>query len=159
MNLHLILRAACLGFICFAILANCSLADRQGIDTSTGMGCVFFPNPAATLQNQDLTDQNDADYAALQPAYRNVTLTNLDGSGYLQGDWANVKSSTGPLAYSPDNMFLYNRKDDQFEQVMAYYWVTEAQKYIQSLGFGDPVINHHLLKLVVFAVVKECIIW
>jgi hypothetical protein len=136
MNLRLISRAACLGFICLAILANCSLADKPGPDTSTGIGRVFFPNPVAALQNQSLTDQKDADYAALQPAYQIVTLTNLNGSGYLQGDWANVKSSTGPLAYSPDNTFLYNRKDDQFEQVMAYYWVTEAQKYIQSLGFG-----------------------
>jgi hypothetical protein len=83
-----------------------------------------------------LTDQKDADYAALQPAYRIVTLTSLDGSGYLRGDWANIRSETGAPAYSPDNTFLYNRHDDQFEQVMAYYWVTEAQKYIQSLGFG-----------------------
>lgn len=136
MNLRLISRTACLGFICLAIIANCSLADKLGLDTITGTGRVFFPNPVATLEDQSLTDQKDADYAALQPAYRKVTLTNLDGSGYLQGDWANVKSSTGPLAYSSDNTFLYNRKDDQFEQVMAYYWVTEAQKYIQSLGFG-----------------------
>jgi hypothetical protein len=88
------------------------------------------------LQNQSLTDQNDADYTALQPAYRNVTLTNLDGSGYLRGDWANITSETGDPAYSPNNTFLYGRSDDRFEQVMAYYWVTEAQKYIQSLGFG-----------------------
>jgi hypothetical protein len=65
-----------------------------------------------------------------------VTLTNLDGSGYLRGDWANVRSSTGDLAFSPTNTFLYNRTDDRFEQVMGYYWVTEAQRYIQSLGFG-----------------------
>ena len=32
---------------------------------------------------------------ALQPAYRIVTLTNLDGSGYLRGDWANIRSETG----------------------------------------------------------------
>src|SRR6185312_17052876 len=24
-----------------------------------------------------------------------------------------------------------------FEQVMAYYWITEAQNYIQRLGFGS----------------------
>jgi Zn-dependent metalloprotease len=47
-----------------------------------------------------------------------------------------VESTTGPLAYSTDNTYLYGRDDDRFEQVMAYYWVTEAQKYIQSLGFG-----------------------
>ena len=137
MNLNFISRAFCLGVICFVLLANCSLADKPGPGTNTGMGRVFFPNPVASLQNQNLTDQKDADYPALQPAYRNVSLTNLSGSGYLQGDWANVKSSTGPLAYSSDNKFCYNRKDDQFEQVMAYYWITEAQKYIQSLGFGS----------------------
>ena len=42
---------------------------------------MFFPNPVAQLQDESLTDQKDADYAALQPAYKNVTLTNLDGSG------------------------------------------------------------------------------
>ena len=66
-----------------------------------------------------------------------VTLTNLDGSGYLRGDWANVVSETGPAAFSTDNTFVYGRDDDRFEQVMAYYWVTEAQQYIQSLGFGS----------------------
>jgi hypothetical protein len=103
---------------------------------STGVGQVFFPNPVASLQDQTLTDEKDADYPALQPAYRIVTLTNLDGSGYLRGDWANIVSETGPAAFSASNTFIYTRNEDQFEQVMAYYWVTEAQKYIQRLGFG-----------------------
>ncbi len=136
MNIHFITRVVSLGLICFAVLANYALADKPVPGTNVGSGRVFLPNPVATLQDQSLTDQKDEDYAALQPAYRNVTLPNLDGSGYLQGDWANIKSSTGPLAFSSDNTFLYNRKDDQFEQVMAYYWITEAQKYIQSLSFG-----------------------
>jgi len=100
---------------------------------------VFFPNPVAQLQNQSLTDQKDADYAALAPAYRQVLLTNLDGSGRLVGDYANVVSETGDPAYSPTNEFNYRRNDDRFEQVMAYYWVTEAQKYIQGLGFGSTL--------------------
>jgi zinc metalloprotease ZmpB len=103
---------------------------------ATGTGRVFFPNPVAQLQDQSLTDEKDADYAALQPAYVTVTLTNLDGSGYLRGEWANVRSSTGDLAFSSTNTFLYGRSDDRFEQVMGYFWVTEAQRYIQSLGFG-----------------------
>lgn len=103
---------------------------------STGTGRVFLPNPVADLQDQSLTDQKDADYPALQPAYHDVTLRDLDGSGYLTGKWANVRGSTGPLAYSPANTFLYDRSDDRFEQVMAYHWVTEAQRYIQRLGFG-----------------------
>lgn len=124
-------------FIAMTVLATPVLAAKPGPGTSTGSGQVFFPNPVATLQDQSLTDQKDANYAALQPAYRIVTLTNLDGSGYLSGDWANIRSSAGELAYSPDNTFIFTRDDDRFEQVMAYYWVTEAQKYIQSLGFGS----------------------
>jgi hypothetical protein len=121
-----------------------ALATKPGPGTSTGTGRVFLPNPVAELQDQSLTDQKDADYAALQPAYRTVTLTHLDGSGFLQGDYANIVSETGNPAYSPTNTFLYNRSQDEFEQVMAYYWVTKAQEYIHSLGFGEwrPPINN-----------------
>jgi hypothetical protein len=119
-----------------AVTAAAGLAANPGPGVSTGQGTVFLPNPVADLQNQSLTDQKDADYAALAPAYHGVTLTNLDGSGYLNGDWANIRSETGDPAYSPTNTFTYRRNDDRFEQVMAYFWVTEAQKYIQSLGFG-----------------------
>lgn len=131
------LRILFISVVLLAVLASTALASKPGPGTFTGTGQVFFPNPVASLQDQSLTDQKDADYAALQAAYHSVTLTNLDGSGYLRGDWANVTSETGTPAYSPDNTFIYNRHDDQFEQVMGYYWVTEAQKYIQSLGFGS----------------------
>src|SRR5215510_12801323 len=114
-------------------------AGNGGPGTSTGTGQVFSPNPVASLQDQSLTDQKDANYPALQPAYKTVTLTNLDGSGYLHGDWATVRSETGDPAFSSTNTFIYTRDDDRFEQVMAYYWITEAQKYIQSLGFGSTL--------------------
>jgi len=123
--------------ILLVILAGNVSAAKSGPAGSTGTGRVFLPNPVAYLQDQTLTDQKDADYPALQPAYQTVTLTNLDGSGYLQGEWANITSETGAPAFSASNTFFYNRHNDQFEQVMAYYWVTEAQKYIQSLGFGS----------------------
>ena len=112
-------------------------AGKPPSGLSTGSGRVFLPNPVADLGNQSLTDQKDADYAALQPAYHLVTLTNLDGSGFLRGDWAEIVGETGAPAYSPVNTFHFGRSDGRFEQVMAYYWITEAQKYVQSLGFGS----------------------
>jgi zinc metalloprotease ZmpB len=105
-------------------------------DSAFGVGTVFLPNPVADLGDQTLTDQKDADYPALSPAYHDVALTNLDGTGFLIGNWAQVVSETGDRAYSPSNEFRYHRDDDRFEQVMAYYWITEAQEYIQNLGFG-----------------------
>ena len=35
-------------------------------------------------------------------------------------------SETGDPAYSATNTFSYTRTVDRFEQVMAYYWLTEA---------------------------------
>src|SRR5262245_46027718 len=132
-----VIRAAFSAMMLVFLLATAASASKPGPGSPTGTGRVYVPKPVASLQDQTLTDQKDADYAALQPAYRTVTLTNLDGSGYLNGDWATVVSETGDPAYSPDNTFSYGRSDDRFEQVMAYYWVTESQKYIQSLGFGS----------------------
>jgi hypothetical protein len=129
-------RVALVAAALVAMSATAAWATVPGSGTSSGTGKVFFPNPVAQLQNEGLTDQKDADYAALQPAYKTVMLTDLDGSGFLRGRWANVVSETGKPAYSPTNTFVYDRSQDQFEQVMAYYWVTEAQLYIQRLGFG-----------------------
>jgi len=113
------------------------LPGRVGAATTTGpAGRIFLPNPVVTLHDQSLTDRKDADYAALQPAYRIVALDHLDGSGYLQGDFVTVRGSGG-RAFEPDQRFFYGRSDTRFEQVMAYYAITRAQEYIQSLGFTD----------------------
>ncbi|MGE5275279.1 MAG: M36 family metallopeptidase [Verrucomicrobiota bacterium] len=140
------------GRIAFVVLVAAAATAIAGVaagkspapGTSTGTGTVFLPNPVADLQNESLTDQKDADYAALQPAYHTVALTDLDGSGTLTGRWAQIVSETGVPARSSTNTFTYHRNDDRFEQVMAYYWITRAQRYIQSLGFGTgafPPVN------------------
>jgi hypothetical protein len=118
-------------------LASAAYATKPGSGSTTGTASVFAPNPVQDLGIQTLTDQKDAAAAVPAAAYHSVTLTDLDGSGTLSGKWAVIRSETGAPAYSPTNTFVYDRHQDQFEQVMAYYWITEAQKYIQSLGFGS----------------------
>jgi hypothetical protein len=124
--------------LAFALLA--SLAPRAGADpggaTVGPQGRIFLPNPVVTLHDQSLTDRKDSDYAALQPAYFVESLDHLDGSGYLSGDFVRVRGATG-RAFEADGQFLYGRHDDRFEQVMAYFGITSAQEYIQSLGFHD----------------------
>jgi len=128
-------------FTMLVLVAGVALAAAAGAGKpdpggSTGSAQVFVPNPVHSLGDESLTDQKDADAAVPAAAYHAVQLTNLDGSGFLSGDYATVASETGNPAYSPTNTFAYTRQQDEFEQVMAYYWITEAQKYIQSLGFG-----------------------
>src|SRR6185437_923281 len=89
-------------------------AAKPGPGTSTGTGRVFVPNPVQSLGDESLTDQKDSDSAVPANAYYAVTLTNLDGSGFLRGDWANIVSETGNRAYSPTNTFNYTRSQDEY---------------------------------------------
>jgi hypothetical protein len=119
-----------------AIAATAAIAAKPGPGASTGAGAVFVSNPVEDLNDQSLRDEKDSDAAVPAAAYHSVTLTDLDGSGFLRGRWAEIVSETGNPAYSPTNAFFYTRSQDEFEQVMGYFWITESQKYIQSLGFG-----------------------
>jgi hypothetical protein len=114
-------------------------ATKSTPGTTTGTASVFMVNPVQSSGDESLTDQNDSDAAVPASAYATVQLRNLDGSGYLRGKWVTVESATGTPAFSSTNTFVYTRHQDQFEQVMGYFWVNQAQEYLQSLGFGSTL--------------------
>ncbi|WP_405856381.1 M4 family metallopeptidase [Streptomyces sp. NBC_00090] len=99
---------------------------------------VFMVNPVQSSGDQSLTDHKDAASDVPSSAYATVTLRNLDASGGLSGKWAAVRSETGKPAAVAD-AGSYDRSEDGFEQVMAYFWVNEAQEYLQGLGFGTEL--------------------
>lgn len=114
-------------------------ASKPGSGSSTGTGLVFKVNPVQSSGDQSLTDQKDAASAVPSSEYARVEIRNLDGSGYLSGKWANVRTETGKPAYSTTNTFDFDRRQDEFEQTMAYFWINQAQEYLQSLGFGSAL--------------------
>jgi len=121
-----------------------ALAKQPANGGSTASAWVFAPNPVASSGNQGLLDNKDADSAALDAQLRVVELTDLDGSGYLRGTWAVIVSETGDPAFETDGTYYYTRHDDRFEQVMGYYWTTQSQLYLRTLGFGTgtyPAVN------------------
>src|SRR3954452_16417906 len=130
---------------CVAAAACAAAAAPASARTAPGQ--VFAPNPVADLGIQTLTDQKDADYFSADPvlrrAYHRVTLTDLISPAALSGHYVTVESETGPAAAPNAAGFVFTRDQDQFEQVMAYYWITQAQRYLQSLGFGSkyPAVN------------------
>ncbi|MFL6100847.1 MAG: M36 family metallopeptidase [Actinomycetales bacterium] len=113
-----------------AVLSTTSLTKEVN-----GTGKVFDPNPVVSLKNESLKDQNDSNAAVPAAAYKTVTLTNLAAGSKLTGDY--VKIRNGNIASSTTRVYSYQRNADQFEQVEAYYQLTQAQKFIQSLGFND----------------------
>ena len=114
---------------------------------ANGSGVSSIPTRSWRCAIERCTTRTTPDYPALAGAYRNVTLTHLDGTGYLRGDYAEI----GPmddLAFSPGLTFNFGRSSPYFEQTMAYYQVTRAQEYIQSLGFTGATINNEPQNLI-----------
>jgi hypothetical protein len=132
------------GLVSAAALAAVPADAKPAPGITTGTGLVFKVNPVQSSGNESLVDAKDSATAVPTTEYAGVPLRNLDGSGYLRGRWVTVESATGTPAYSASGTFNYDRHQDQFEQVMGYFWVNQAQEYIQSLGFGTtlrPVVQ------------------
>ena len=141
MKTRIIAGAAVLATAAAVVAATPTNATKPGSGSSTGSASIFMVNPVQSSGDQGLTDQKDSAAAVPASAYATAVLRNLDGSGHLSGDWANVRTNTGTPAYSPTNEYFYDRRADEFEQVMGYFWINEAQEYLQSLGFrpGGPL--------------------
>ncbi|MFF2501783.1 M36 family metallopeptidase [Streptomyces sp. NPDC058067] len=134
------LLATAIATVALATLAAPASAGvgTTGAQTAAPQGRIFMVNPVQSSGDQTLTDDKDSATAVPASAYTLAGLRNLDASGGLSGRWATVRSNTGAAAKVADAAG-YDRHDDQFEQVMAYFWVNEAQEYLQSLGFGSEL--------------------
>lgn len=104
-----------------------------------GTGSVFLPDPVTTLQDTTLRDADDSEEAIPDEGYRVVEIRDL------QPDENNQYTLTGPYVdTSPSEIraiedepdFLYNRADDRFEEVMAYYHIDCQARYLIELGFN-----------------------
>ena len=96
-TLRKILVAAVTAAVALALLGG-SPATAAGGFGNTAAGTVFFPNPVTQTGDESLVDAKDADLPAFASSYKRVTLTNLDSSGTLTGQWVRVKSNTGTAA-------------------------------------------------------------
>lgn len=84
-------------------------------------------------------DQNSPPAGDLPPL-RTLTLQGLDESGWLRGEYVDVTQPDGyrpATAFSASANFVYQPDDPRFKEVMVYYHIDAAQRYIQSLGYSD----------------------
>ena len=99
-------------------------------------GRVFLPNPVVVLQDQTHRPDGRRLSDARSPRTRVVRLTQPRPQRVTCA--ATTRTSAGrSAAFKPRGRFLFDRSDDRFEQTMAYYAITKAQRYLQSLGFTD----------------------
>jgi methyl-coenzyme M reductase gamma subunit len=106
-----------------------TIEERNIINWCEGKGLVFDPNPIASSNMDDFSFDNVPD-----GAYYDRPLTDLESEDSLVGKYV----TTPKPIRDKDRNFLFKRDNrKKFDQVMAYYHITEAQKKIKEEGILD----------------------
>ncbi len=103
----------------------------------TAKGQVFNPNPVAALDQVALRDNDDSASTIPGNAYESVELPGFDSTGSLAGPNATIVDLEAPATRRAQKgaELVFDRSQDEFEDVMAYVHVDREQRYLQSLGF------------------------
>ncbi len=97
----------------------------------TGSGLVFDPNPVVTYSGNPAKPPNPDNERKTR------TLYDMDSSYYLRGSWANAYNYSGARAQEASRTYNYSYTNNWFEEVMAYYHCTTAQRYLQAIPTRD----------------------
>jgi len=118
----------------------------------TGTGSIFNPDPLSVAQvayGGVYADNNDATNAQFDAARSTVSLPEIElasGVYKLKSTYAEIKNLSAPnkglfTQASPD--FIFNRSEDGFEAVNAFYHIDNSLRYInETLGIVCVPLNH-----------------
>ncbi len=114
---------------------------------------VFNPDPLTSAQRTYGTpyvDNNDNDLLALnnERLFTQIPVTYNGTIFSLENDYVKVVEFSAPSiapVTSNNGNFIYTRSQSGFEDVNAYYHITQYQNYIQSLGIDNlPGMQIHI---------------
>lgn len=119
--------------------------NRRYANDSAVSGYVYLPDPLSTANvnyGGNYTDINDGTNASLnaQRVLRNFTATYDNGVFKLENADIKIDEFSSPIVNpitSTSPFFNYTRDNDAFEDVNAFYHLSEFKKYIDSLGFSS----------------------
>ena len=136
-------------WIVYLSARNGAILNRyDNLAEATGHGRVFDPSPVTALGDHALLlFPNRRPRHPPPVAYREVALRGLDGEGRLSGE--NVTTElTAARIRSRDLRFLPLSHERGFEEVMAYYHVDAAMRYLEQLGYrGSRRIFHEPMRV------------
>jgi Zn-dependent metalloprotease len=118
-----------------ALSARNAAVYQQGPKTA-----VFYADPIGRTGNQALTPPppDDPNRKILQGARFAVVLSDLDGTGALDGKYATTNLTTAFARAKITGVdFTYDWDDPRFREVMSYFWVTQCAHYLEELGYGN----------------------
>jgi len=101
-------------------------------------GRVFDPNPVIELgDHATLLGPSGRPLKPPAQCYREVTLLGLDGSGHLDGKYVSTKLTSRRIRRKNGDFRLLSHERG-FDEVMTYYHVDRAIRYLVSLGYKGP---------------------
>ena len=113
------------------VLTRCNMLKHKA-----ARGRVFDPNPVAVLNDTTLTDRSTIP----TKAYSDVVLPDVAPGALLDGPYVTT-ALTSNRVRSTARKFLYRRGKRGFKEVMVYFHIDRAQRYLQLLGFNG-VLDH-----------------
>jgi hypothetical protein len=101
-----------------------------------GRGFVFNPSPVTALGNHEALLTEQRTYKKVpDDAYHKVVLRDLDHSGYLDGKRVTTRPMKKNRIRRRDYCYDLRSRQAGFEQVMIYYHINEAIRYLEQLGY------------------------
>jgi len=111
------------------------LSKYDNLASARGVGRVFDPNPVVALRDwKPLLSPGGRPRRPPEGAYTAVTLEGLKGRGRLDGHRVTT-APTPSRVRRADHRFLFDSVEPGFLEVMAYYHVDRAIRYLESLGY------------------------
>ncbi|MEK6333716.1 MAG: M36 family metallopeptidase [Acidobacteriota bacterium] len=110
------------------------LQKKNLLRFAEGKGRVFDPNPVVTLNDTSINDKSKLG----DKAYSEVVLRGLKSNGFLDGPYVTTKTTKKRIKRTSRD-FRFTRQDRAFKEVMVYFHIDRAQRYIQTLGFKNVV--------------------
>jgi hypothetical protein len=111
------------------------LSSRENLGRVNGSGRVFDPNPVAALGDHRLLLRGNRPRRPVpSEAYKTVVLRDLAGNGRLEGPRVTTRPTRGRVTRK-NHRFHFEAHEKGFEEVMVYYHIDRAARYLESLGF------------------------
>jgi hypothetical protein len=114
----------------------------------TAKARVFESNPVVKLNDPTLRDQNNAASAVPDAAYSIVELDDIASTGPLAGPYVQIVDTENPRTTPADasQSLMFDRSQQQFEEVNAWFHIDRSLRYIESLGYSGSrrLLNYSL---------------
>ncbi len=111
------------------------LRSRENLGRASGSGTVFDPNPVVALgDHRRLLMDGRPIRRVPDAAYKTVVLQDLDGTGYLDGRRVTTEPTENRI-HKPDLKFHFKSHQKGFEEVMVYFHLDRAIRYLEDIGY------------------------